>query len=103
MGWGTQFKADIFISKELYHTKYEVEDEISDKESWIAKCKAKLLALALATPRDITPHNSDSDDPIWYVTKEVDYALESIEESEYKLFKLRLLLEHWEEKEDDEP
>lgn len=95
MGWGTQFNAEIYISKEIYHTKYDVESEIKDLEEWITKLKAKIMALALATPRDIVPHDNDPVDPIFYVTNEIENLFESLEEDHYKLYKLRLLLDNW--------
>ena len=55
MGWGTDFKTDIYLNRMIFNSKGELEDKIEELEKGITTCKEKLLMFASSTPKDIIP------------------------------------------------
>jgi hypothetical protein len=74
MGYGTDFKADIFLSRQSYSRKHEVEIRIEELNELIIGCEANLKMYASATPKDIIPPN-DSEDPIYWLGARIDEEL----------------------------
>lgn len=88
MGWGTSFSADIYISKKLFRSQYELDDEIDSLEKEIQSNTQTLLMYCSSTPRDISS-------PDWEVIPEIKLRateiIESLMDSHYELIKLTLL------------
>jgi len=93
MGWGIEFKSDIFLSRQSYSSKSEVEDKISEISESIVDCESKLKMLAIATPKDIVS-TEDSGDMINFFNDEVLGLVEELEELTVNRFKLNLYLEY---------
>ena len=53
MGWGTNFKANVYLSRQIYQNKESVEDEINESELRISRYKEHLLILTSGNPRDL--------------------------------------------------
>lgn len=97
MSWGTSFKADIFISRENFNSKYEVEDKITECNDFIAEDTRKLAMLSVSSPRDVMPNDEDSS-PIYYMNNMVSELVSDIEDCSVKKYMYQLLLENWDEK-----
>ena len=58
MGWGTSFKKEIYLNREIFSSKYELEQKIEQNKIWITNIIQKLKMFVAANPRDII-------DPEW--------------------------------------
>lgn len=88
MGWGTSFTADIYLSKKLYHSLNEIDDEIKDIEEKIEREKYTLLMYASATPKDIS---SDDSDIIFSIKQMIVDSVDTLHELYVELYNLNLL------------
>lgn len=63
------------------------EAGVIDNKKFIADIKNKLMALVVATPKDITPDKSeDGYNPISYITEELNNSKEWLDDCLYELF-----------------
>lgn len=93
MGWATYLTTTIEYYKETYKTKYQVEEEIEICKSIIGRCKKDLYSYAIMTePQKFCPEEND---PLIWISNEVEDNLQLLEEETIKLYKLELLLEEW--------
>lgn len=90
MGWGTDFKAEVFLNRLVFANKYEVEEAIKEKSNDIIQNEVLLLGYAMATPKDIFPN---SDDVAFDVKIAVSDVLENLAELHVDRYKLSLYLE----------
>ena len=97
MPWGTEFKADIFISRVDYKDNIGLlEDDIDVKLRSIQTAKEKIVMFVAANPRDIV--NPDwKEQPIDWLNTEINNLFGIIEEDQRRLFKLELYLEYLKE------
>ena len=86
MGWGTEFKANVFLSREEV-TPENVSDHLAEVENDINSVRTDLIALCSATPKDVTPADEE---PLTYVrTTGLDY-LDYLEDLIIKRTKIQL-------------
>lgn len=90
MGWGTDFKAEVFLNRLVFANKYEVEEVIKEKSNDIIQNEVLLLGYAMATPKDIFPN---SDDVAFDVKIAISEVLENLAELYVDMYKLNLYLE----------
>jgi len=95
MGWGTNFNIDIYLNRQIFSSKYEVEDKILELTKNIEDNKSKLKMYASSTPNDIK--SDDCDNIIDCISYDIDFIFNSIEEDLKNLFQLRLYSEYIEE------
>ena len=103
MGWGTSFKADIYLSRQVFNSKYELDEKIKEVEEYIESAKQELTAYAVATPRDIIAEKDESgyiQNPIDEVLRKVNETFEWMEDNYRDLNKLYLYQEYLEENPD---
>lgn len=93
MGWGTSFKTDIYLSRQIFHNKYELEQKIEENEKWINDLKQKLKMFAVANPKDIVDPEW-KEEPINWLSNQIDNIMEGIEESSYENYRLELYLDY---------
>lgn len=93
MTWGIEFKSDIFLSKQSYISKDDVEDKIKEISDSISECESKLMMYAIATPKDIVS-TEDSENIIYYISNEIRELVEEHEELIINRFKLNQYLEY---------
>ena len=95
MGWGTQFKTDIYLSRVSLTTVSQVEDAILESEKMISMCEQDLLILASLN------HTIDKErtleDVLFDIRVKVNEAIDGIKEEVVILTKLRILKEHLED------
>ena len=78
MGGGTEFKADIYLNKQLYYTMSELEEAIQEREEDIQRAKEMLLMMAVARPNDLA---TEDQEPLYAIRNMVNDWVETIEES----------------------
>lgn len=84
MGWGTSFTKEHYLSHKSFENKYQLESSISDLTSEIEYAKKKLLAMAVARPKDIVPEKDEEgsvNEPLSYIMHDFNETMEWLEES----------------------
>lgn len=59
MSWGTDFKTNVFLSRQIFRTKVEVEEAIKEKEGQIRTDTELLMMIAMANPKDLATEDED--------------------------------------------
>lgn len=77
MGWGTSFKVDIYLSRQVFNSKYELDERVKELEGYIESAKRELTAYAVATPRDIIAEKDESG----YIQNPIDELLRKVHET----------------------
>ena len=93
MGWGVEFKTDVFLNKETYGTQIELEDAIKETEDDQQKMISRVMMIVSANPRDIVPEEW-KDQPIDFLHTEIDNLMDEILETERLLVKRYMYLEY---------
>lgn len=84
MGYGTSFTTQIYLSRQIFSSKFELEDRIKELEGYIESAKQELTAYAVATPRDIIAEKDESgynQNPIDEVLRKVRDSFEWMEDN----------------------
>ena len=103
MGWGIEFEADIYLSRQDYQENIElVKDEIIDLEKGINSSKEKILMYAAATPKDVSMSTEESIDIISNIQIEITETLDYIRESTEKILNLTYYQEYLENKKNND-
>ena len=78
----TIFKAGAWVGGYEYFNATQLTEDIAKKEADISYYKERLLALAMATPKDIAPQGED---PFEYVKQMFDELWEEIQDHTLQL------------------
>lgn len=98
MGWGIDFKADIFLSRMNFDgNKYQVEDAINSIEEDLVKLKIEIYMYAAATPKDVCPEDWEEEN-ISFLRTRLDELFEEYDGQIVLLDHLKLYLETLQEK-----
>lgn len=103
MGYGTSFKAEVYINRQIFNSKHELDERIKELEGYIESAKIELTAYAVATPRDIIAEKDESgyiQNPIDELLRKVHETFEWIEDNYRDLNKLYLYQQYLEENPD---
>jgi len=96
MGWGVNFKTDIYLSRQEYNENiFQVKEKIDNLTDNIENIKIKLSMFCAATPKDIVPLEETSIDWISMETQILFTEYEEIIRDRYKLY---LYLDYLKEK-----
>jgi len=101
MGWGTDFKADVYLNRQTFSSKFEVEDKIEDLSKSINDNESILKMYASSTPSAIVPEDL-KEDTIGWLNNEINMILDTLHEEIIEKYNLKLYLEYLEEKEKPE-
>jgi hypothetical protein len=71
MGYGTAFTTEIYLNRQIFQNRYELDEKIKEIEGFIESSKRELTALAVSTPKDVMSEK-DSDG---YVENPIDQIL----------------------------
>jgi len=93
MGWGIKFNADIYLSKQTYENKIDVEKKINELEQELVELECKLKMFASANLKDILPKYWN-DDPILWLNNQIDDIFEQIYENHLNLIQIEQYLEY---------
>ena len=103
MGWGTSFTTEIYLSRQVFNSKFELDEKIKEVERYIESAKLELTAYVVATPRDIIAEKDESgyiQNPIDEVLRKVNETLEWMEDNYRDLNKLYQYQQYLEENPD---
>jgi len=91
MGYGTAFTTEIYLNRQLFNSRYELDEAVKELEGYIESSKRELTALAVGTPKDIMAEK-DSDgyveNPIDQILRKTSEIFEFMEENYSNLNKL---------------
>ena len=91
MGYGTSFKPDVYISKKVFNSIYDLEDQIATKKGYIEDTKQNILMYIAATPKDIFNEDIYS---LESLQTHINSLFESLEETIYLVNVLEMFREH---------
>lgn len=93
MGWGIEFKTEIFLSRQSYSSKSEVEDKIDEIDQTISDFKSEIKMYAASTPKDIVSFEN-SEDTVNWLNIRINDLFELIEDHLFQRYQLSLYLEY---------
>lgn len=96
MGWGTDFKIDIYLNRQIYKNREEVEYKIEEEKEYIQSIKDRLKMFASSNIADIIP-NDWKDQPIDWLNTQIDDLLDEYNNTKFNLIQLELYLEYLKE------
>ena len=85
---GIIFKSDLLIDFCYPSNKYELEEEISDIETYIKIIESKIKMFGSASPKDIVSKEFE-DEPINFISNQLENLLDSYKENLNKMFLLK--------------
>lgn len=103
MGYGTSFTTEVYINRQIFNSKHELDERIKELEGYIESAKIELTAYAVATPRDIIAEKDETgyvQNPIDELLRKVHETFEWIEDNYRDLNKLYLYQQYLEENPD---
>jgi len=92
MSWGTDFVADVYLSRQAFHNIYELESKIKDNEKIIESVKHRLMMYTSANPSELIPEDWE-EDSINFLAQRIEELLEELEDLTIENYKLNLYLE----------
>lgn len=98
MGWGTDFNADIYLSRELYRSKDEIEDKIKESEKLINDFKSDIK---MYIGGDAKSFKDDDESLTCWINNTVNDIFEYIETENVLNYQRRLLIENFNNKTDN--
>jgi hypothetical protein len=103
MGYGTLFTTDIYLNRQIFESRYELDEKVKELEKFIEMSKQELLALAVSTPRDVIAEKDESgypQNPIEEVLRKTRETFEWMEDNYRELNKLYQFQEYLDENPD---
>ena len=98
--FSTELFTSISFNRETYDAKYKIEEALDEVRKGAEYCKTRLHQLATMTdPRKFC---TEEEDPLIWLTNEVDSAITDLEDYTKDIYKLELLLECFDEAYDKE-
>lgn len=91
MGYGTAFTAEIYLNRQIFSSRYELDEKIKELEGYIEDSKRELTALAVSTPKDVMAEkNSDGyiESPIDQILRRTTEIFEWMEDNYRRLYGL---------------
>lgn len=102
MGWGTTFTADIYLSRESIHSKYDLDSQLDEVRDDIQHIREKILMFCAAGPNALPKTDCEGNELDEYITSlhhEMKELFKWYEESVEKQYALGLLADDWDETE----
>lgn len=103
MGYGTSFTADIYLNRQIFESRYEVDEKIKELEKFIEQGKQELLALAVSTPKDVIAEKNEDgyvENPLDQIIRKTRETFEWMEDNYRELNKLYQFQEYLDENPD---
>jgi hypothetical protein len=91
MGYGTIFKTEIYLNRQIFQSRWELDERVKEVEGYIESAKQELTALAVSTPKDVIAEKDESgypQNPIDEVLRKTREIFEWIEENYIDLHRL---------------
>jgi len=93
MGWGTLFNTEIYLSREMYSSQFEVEEKLAEIDKHLNVLISSIKMFATASPSEIIPEDW-KDEPVNWLNNKIDELIDSYDELMIQQFRLTLYLEH---------
>lgn len=93
MSWETRLYTSIHYNRKTYETLGQVQSDIQDCEDGIARCKKRLMELAIIT--EPAKFAGEDADPLTWMENEVEEQVELLTEYQTELTDLYKLEEAW--------
>ena len=103
MGYGTSFTTEIYLNRQIFQNRYELDERIKEIEGYIESAKQELTALAVSTPKDVIAEIDESgyiQNPIDEVLRKTREIFEWMEDNYRDLNKLYQYKQYLEENPD---
>lgn len=97
MSYGTYVTVEHYYNHIIVGSKVELQQQLSEARADLAKAKGTILALCVATPKDICPSDQD---PIIYINESFERLWEEIQDIEYRINALVDIADGWDTKEE---
>lgn len=94
MGWGTTLYTSLYFSRETFRTKYEVEDALKDAKKMRDLYKDRIKAMVYMTEPN-KYYSIEEGDILEQVQNDLDIQFNELDDYNYEIYKLELLLEEW--------
>ena len=93
MSWGTDFTADIYISRERFKNEYELDSKIEETKEWIQTIREKILMACMGGKDSFNLKDCEDNecDAIDVIHKNVNEWLDWLLELNDKLYEYELL------------
>lgn len=105
MGYGTEFTADIYLNRQIFSNRYELDEKVKELEKFIELAKQELLALAVSTPKDVIAEKNEDgyvENPLDQIIRRTRETIEWMEDNYRDLHKLYQFQEYLDENPDAE-
>lgn len=99
MGWGTEFQAEIYLSRENYEDILQVERELADTKKYSNWLKTRIYMYASSGPSGVSTKDDEGFEcnPIECLHIELDKLFDEYSKSIIKEHELELLKEDWDD------
>ena len=77
MGYGTAFTTEIYLNRQIFQNRHELDERIKEIEGYIESAKQVLTALAVSTPKDVIAEKDEEG----YVQNPIDEVLRKTKET----------------------
>lgn len=101
MGWGTNFTADIYLSRERFETEYELDLKIEEMEDYIRIVREKILMTCMIGKDAFNIEDCEGNkcEPVDVVHTNVNELLDWLIEKNNQLYTYELLKENFSKRE----
>ena len=103
MGYGTTFTADIYLNRQIFGSRYELDIRVQELEDMIESAKKELTAFAVGTPKDIMAEKDEDgyvENPIDQILRRTRETFEWMEDNYRELNRLYQFQEYLDENPD---
>ena len=94
MAWGTTLYTSLYFSRETFRTKYEVENALKDAKKMRDLYKDRIKAMVFMTEPN-KYYSIEEGDILEQVQNDLDIQFNGLDDYNYEIYKLELLLEEW--------
>jgi hypothetical protein len=103
MGYGTSFTTEIYLNRQIFNSRYELDDKIKELEGYIESTKRQLTSFAVSTPKDVIAEKNEDgyvENPIDQILRRTAETFEWMEDNYRELNKLYQFKEYLDENPD---
>lgn len=105
MGYGTSFTTDIYLNRQIFESRCELDEKVKELEDYIQSAKGELIALAVSTPRDVIAEKDEDgypQNPFDEVLRKTKETIQWMEDNYRELNKLYQFQQYLDENPDVE-
>ena len=101
MGWGTDFKANIYLSRERFETMYELDSKIEETKDYIRVVREKILMVCMNGKEAFNVEDCEGNkcDLVDVVHRNINEYLDWLLELNNKLYEYDLLKQNFDKRE----